>query len=380
MKKQKWTGAALNFLLPGLGQFYAHKINKGILVYLLFFVVVFGLRFIAYNFPLFIISIALIIGYYVFLVVSGYRDVNEDKEYEGIRFDRWYIYVMLIIFHWLFTGTLKGRMIDNSTPINFASIPTPAMDPTLQIGDIFAFQKIKAPERNDVTTFWFPDDPTTMYVKRCVGIPGDSLQIRNATVFVNGTLLKTVPMKFKYRVTTNGTQISERTLQLNDLSANDFIQLSGDDYHFFLTEQEAENLKKLPFVKHIQLSLADQNDNDPSSYPVSDNFHWNADFYGPLYIPRRGDKIELTEDNIDLYLKCILFENGSVQRKEDGLYIKSKLQRYYEFKDNYYFMMGDNRHNSWDSRYWGFLPEKLVIGKAMYLYWGKKGRMGKKIV
>lgn len=116
-------------------------------------------------------------------------------------------------------------------------------------------------------------------------------------------------------------------------------------------------------------------------YPKSENLKWNTDFYGTIYIPRKGDKIQLTDENIDFYSKCIAFENESVERDNSGLKVNGHFMSTYEFKENYFFMMGDNRHNSLDSRFWGLLPEKLVIGKAMYLYWGQTSdRIGKKVI
>jgi len=116
-------------------------------------------------------------------------------------------------------------------------------------------------------------------------------------------------------------------------------------------------------------------------YPDWENDHWNTDFYGPLYIPKKGDKIPLTHSNVGKYLKCIKFENESVEVDSSGLIINGQRTAHYQFKDNYFFMMGDNRHNSLDSRYWGLLPETLVIGRAMYLYWGRTtDRIGKEVI
>src|SRR5260221_341869 len=270
MTKKKWLGSLLNFFVPGLGNLYSRNVKKGILTYILFFVVVFILRFIAYNFILFLISLTLIVGYYLYLIISGYRNVQKNKVYEPLKFDRWYVYVLLLVFHWVLVNSVKGPTLDRFTPINFASIPTPAMDPALQVGDILAFNKTK--------------------------------------------------------------------------------------------------------------SIATEGDSERMIYPKSENLNWNADFYGPIYIPKKGDKIELTDKNIDLYLKCIEFENGSIEKDNSGLKINGQTMSTYVFKEDYYFMMGDNRHNSLDSRYWGLLPQELVIGKAMYLYWGRtRDRIGKKV-
>lgn len=380
MTKKKWLGSLLNFLVPGLGNIYSRNVKKGILTYILFFIVVFSLRFTAYNFGLFLVSLTLIVGYYLYLIISGYRDVKKDNVYEPVYFDKWYVYILAFLFHWILVGSIKGRTLDKLTPINFASIPTPAMDPGLLIGDILAFKKTKAIERNDVTIFWFPDDIQTMYVKRCIGLPGDSLRISNSTVLINGTPWTSVPLKFKYVVTTDGSEINSRILEKNQIGESDYYRISSDTYQFFLTEQQAKEFRELPFLKKVDLSIATEGEPETMIYPKSENLNWNTDFYGPIYIPKKGDKIQLTDETVDLYLKCIEFENESAVRDNSGLKVNGQLVSTYEFKENYFFMMGDNRHNSLDSRYWGLLPEKLIIGKAMYLYWGRASkRIGKRV-
>jgi signal peptidase I len=380
MSKQKWLGALLNFLAPGLGNAYAGKVKKGILTYILFFVIVLSLRFVAYNFILFLVSITLIVGYYLYLIISGYRDVQMDKPDQASR-GQWHIYVLLLAAHWILLSSMSGRTLDRSTPINFARIPTPSMDPALQIGDIMAFEKTKSIERHDVTLFWFPDETQTMYVMRCIGLPGDSLRIINSHVLVNGVPSKDIPLKYKHVVITDGYEINPRHLEKLNIGKEYYLQMSLDTYFFHLLESQAKELKVLPFVKSIEIYSEAEGDPDPRAYPQSPNLKWNADFYGPIYIPKKGDEIELTAANIDFYLKCIEFENDSVKKDDTGIRLNGQPIATYQFKQNYYFMMGDNRHNSLDSRYWGLLPEELVIGKAMYLYWGRsRDRVGKKVI
>jgi len=380
MLKRKWLGSLLNFLVPGLGQFYARKTKKGILIYILFFVVVFSLRFISYNFLLFLVSVSLIFGYYLYLIIGGYREVEKSKKYESTRFDRWYVYIIIFLIHLTFVNLIDGRTIDRLTPINFASIPTPAMDPTLQIGDILAFKKTKFIEREDVIIFQFPDDIKTMFIKRCIGIPGDSLKIINSTVLINGVPMTDITLKFKYLLKTNGIEINRSVLDKNKLGENDYSRISSDIYQFYLTERQASDLKKIELFNNIELSVAKEGEREYMIYPKSEIHSWNTDYYGPIYIPKMGDRIQLTEKNIDAYFKCIAFENESVERDDMGLIINGQSTTSYQFKENYYFMMGDNRHNSLDSRYWGFLPHELVIGKALYLYWSQTtDRIGKRL-
>jgi signal peptidase I len=317
----------------------------------------------------------------LYLIIGGHRDVKKDIVYEPVYFDKWYVYILVLVFHWVLVGSIKGQTLDKLTPINFARIPTPAMDPALFVGDILAFKKAKTIERNDVTIFWFPDDLQTMYVKRCIGLPGDSLKISNSTVLINRIPLASIPLKFKYFVTTDGSEINSRILEKNRISENDYFKMSSDTYQFLLTEQQAKYFRELPFLKKVELSIATEDEPETMIYPKSENLKWNTDFYGSIYIPKKGDKIQLTIENIDLYLKCIEFENESVEKENSRLKINGQLISTYEFKENYFSMMGDNRHNSLDSRYWGLLPQELVIGKAMYLYWGQTpDRIGKKVI
>ncbi len=381
MKKKKWLGSLLNFLVPGLGNAYGRNLKKGILHYILFFVVVLSLRFIAYSFPLFIASLTLIIAYYLFLIISGYRDIKKDKVYEPERFDRWYIYILIIIFHMAVGNSLDRRTLDRLTPINFANIPTPAMEPSLLVGDRLAYKKTNSIDRKDVAIFWYPYERQTRYVKRCIGLPGDSLQIKGSSVFVNGMLSEDIPLKFRYHVTTDGSKINSRILKKHEIEENDYYMVSPDSYVFFLTKKQSKALKELVFLKNVELSLATDGEPESRIYPKSENLTWNADFYGPIYIPKKDDKIQLTPNNIDLYLQCFEFENDLVELDNSELRINGQVVTQYQFKQNYYFMMGDSRHNSLDSRYWGLLPQELVIGKAMYIYWGQKNeRIGKEVI
>jgi signal peptidase I len=381
MTKNKWQGALFNFILPGCGNIYAGKLIKGIVVYILFLTIVIGIRFVAYSFELLALALTLIVCYYVYAIISGYLDARRAKQ--APQNDQWYYYVPLVVVHLIIMYALQMRVLDKLTPINFVSIPTPAMDPTLQVGDAMAIKKTKTIERNDVTIFWCPDDVNTMYVKRCIGMPGDSLQIKNRQILINSTpTTSDVLLKYKYIVTTDGSLINQRILEKNKLADDDYARISSNVYQFYLTSDQADNLKKIRAITNVQPSVAPEGEREMMIYPSqSENHQWNTDFYGPIYIPKKGDEIELNSRNIDLYFKCIEFESESVTRGTAGLVINGLPARSYEFKENYFFMMGDNRHNSLDSRYWGLLPEQLVIGKGLYLYKGKSiGRIGKKII
>lgn len=377
MTKRKWLGSLLNFFVPGLGIVYGQNVKKGILTYFLFFVTVFSLRFFVYGYELFIVGMTLILGGYVYLLISGYRGIRKDRVYEPKSYDKGYVYLLIFVLQWLFLDSIKGYPLDKITPINFAHVPTPSMDPGLHVGDIFAYKNTKSIERNDVTIFWSPDDIQTMYVKRCIGLPGDSLNISSANVYINGAPLTGIPLKFRYIVGTDGSNINSNILEKMRIKKGDYYTISNDSNLFFLTEQQASELMEIPGIKKVGLYIEKEGEVRNMVYPNSEAFNWNSDFYGPLYIPKKGDKIQLTSENITLYLKCIEFENESVEWDNHGLKINGHVLSTYEFKSNYFFVMGDNRHNSLDSRHWGLLPEELVKGKAMYLIWSEtRDRIG----
>jgi signal peptidase I len=381
-KKNKWVGALLNFSLPGLGNAYARKVTKGIVIYILFLVVFVSLRFLAYDFSLFLSSLVLIIGYYVWQIVSAYRDVNSNEVYPPTTFDKGYAYMLVVVLHTALLTSISGRTLDRLTPINFANNISPAMGPSLNIGDKLAYKKTKKIERNTVTLFWFPKEPTTMYVNRCIGLPGDSLEIKAGSVFANNVKLTgSQSFKFKYVVRTNGSEINPRILNQFEFGDDDYYRIAPDRFEFFMTKRQSEEFSKLKFVKEVVAVVQRRGEAEEMIFGQSAAHNWNTDFYGPIYVPKQGDRIELTANNIDVYFACIEHENESVEKNTSGLSINGQHASIYVFKENYFFMMGDNRHNSLDSRYWGFLPQSLVVGKALYVYYSRSSdRIGKEII
>ena len=231
----------------------------------------------------------------------------------------------------------------------------------------------------------YPPDLKTNYIKRCVAIPGDSLVIKNAQVIVNGTPLTNPPkMQFSYRITANST-INPLNLEKLDLAAGEDYQVMGRhpdgkvDYLMFLTEEKVNELKALPYIKNIEKQERDAGDvalpyspyyaltHTPDSAQL---FHWSGDNFGPLWIPSEGATIKINAATLALYGPTIkLYDhNEDVKIEGDKLFIDGKEVSEYTFKQNYYFMMGDNRHNSLDSRYWGFVPEDHVVGKAFFIW------------
>lgn len=380
MKKRKWLGVLLNFVLPGLGSAYGRKVKKGLILYICTILLVTSIRFIAFNFTVFQATFFIIFGWYIFLLISGFLDVKSKTTYEPHKYDKWYIYLLAFAGHLVFINLITGKNLEKVSPVSFASIPTSAMDPALLVGDVLAFKKTKDIQQNDIVTFYYPPEPNTMYIKRCIGLPGDSLEVKSGTVFINQKPLDGSAYRYRYFVATDGTSIEERLLRQLHIDAREINMVSDTLYEILLTPKEAEVLRTATVIRSVVSGFLHEDEIQSFVYPNSDDFSWNVDYYGPVYIPKKGGTITLNAKNLDLYRYCIEHEGGRSKIDSAIVRLNGQDPPSYTFTQNYYFVMGDNRHNSADSRFWGFVPEDLLIGKAMYLYWSKNwNRVGMEV-
>lgn len=221
----------------------------------------------------------------------------------------------------------------------------------------------------------YPTDLKTNYIKRCVGVAGDVLEIKDRQVIVNGTPLENPPnIQFGYIVTSKD-EINKRNLDKYDLGQEDYTLLGRPQadqviYHMFLTEKLAAELKALPYIINVELDTQRSDTPDPRTFPQSKLYHWSADNFGKLTIPKEGWTIQLTDSLLAMYGSTIVdYDHNKDAKITDGkLFIDGKEITSYTFNQNYYFMMGDNRHNSQDSRYWGFVPEDHIVGKGFFIW------------
>jgi signal peptidase I len=235
------------------------------------------------------------------------------------------------------------------------------------------FQKIK---NNDVVVFNYPFedgrpvDKKENYIKRCIAIAGDSILVRNQQVFINGVAAENPPkMQHKYFVKTDGGGFSQKTLKELDITEGAALSPNGD-FEITMTEEARLKMKKMQFVKQCDSVVQMQDVFVEYIFPFRKELPWNVDNFGPLYVPRKGDVITLDTINYWLYERVIrTYElNQSFEMRDGKFYLNGNPITQYTFKQDYYFMMGDNRHNSADSRFWGFVPHDHIVGKALFIW------------
>ncbi len=231
-------------------------------------------------------------------------------------------------------------------------------------------------KNGDVVVFNFPPeeehpaDLRTNYIKRCIGIAGDSIAIRDLQVFINGKPFETPEMaQYKYYITTD-QRLSEKFFLDRNIRVQD-VYAWDNGYYVDASPEMAAQIKALPFVKDVALFKDEPGKEEADVFPhVPSRYKWNKDNFGPLYIPKKGATVAITPETLPFYEKVItVYEHNENTEVRDGkLFINGQEATQYTFKQNYYFMMGDNRHNSLDSRYWGYVPEDHIVGKAVLIW------------
>jgi signal peptidase I len=245
-------------------------------------------------------------------------------------------------------------------------------------GDVVVFNYPGCPERPDEFGGFdkYPVDLRTNYIKRCIGIPGDVVEVREGQVYINNKIFTNpAGMQMEYAIEAN-TQVNEKVFQKYDISEfeQDLRITDKTIYYVKATEKAVKDMKSLDFVKTITpmvMAKGDTTDIRYNTFPYNSRlFPFNRDNFGPVTIPKKGVTVQLDERNLALYKGVITTFDGNKDAKfvNGQIVLDGKPITSYTFKQDYFFMMGDNRHGSDDSRFWGFVPEDHIVGKAVFIW------------
>ncbi len=225
-----------------------------------------------------------------------------------------------------------------------------------------------------------PLDKKENYIKRTIGLPGDEIEIIDRKVHINGEqIMRPNGVQFVYDVYTKSPLSVEVLQEKYDIYITDSERqffAANRYYRMPLTDREKEIMSGMSSVDSIKIELK-RPQADLHIFPNHPSYSWTEDNFGPLWIPKEGESVNLTLDNLPLYRRAIeIYESNEMEVRDGEIFINGEKATSYSFKQDYYFMMGDNRHNSADSRFWGFVPFDHIVGKAVFIWFSKDPETG----
>ena len=357
--KNSLRASLISFFVAGLGHFSAGHFGRFLIWFTLPLGVALLIRCLAFFAITFWFGIVLLIFLRGADVVLAWKS---GKNPGSLKPRPWH-YVLIIVVRLVLLGFITLAM--DFLPVQLVNLPTPSMEPNLPVGSSWALVRNRHPDALDATAFWHPTETDTRYLSRVVGMPGDSLSIDSGNIFIQGALRDHTPLNQLYMLSFGDKPISPKGLETLGLTREEVNPTHGGRLMVNITPERAEEIAQVDFVTSVERRT--------EGYPIEGGYvmpwNWTSHFFGPLWIPKQGGTLTLNPERVAYYSHYILEEDSSIEQVGNTLRKNGRELRAYTFQNDYYFMMGDNRDNSLDSRWYGLVRDEYIIGTVRYRLW-----------